>query len=135
MPIQTNFFWNAIKSLSSSDSYSPEVTREVNAVLSKDQEIEREFGIERSVFQSAEHQKHIKGGLNEDSLREELSRIGFSKVEFIYHWYIGQAFIVNHPDYKKDENLARAGVIHSALINMLPLSRHLFKYVGFVATK
>jgi ubiquinone/menaquinone biosynthesis C-methylase UbiE len=129
------FFWEAFKSLDSKKTYTPEVTRELNAVLSKDEEIEKEFGIKKETFRMAEYQKHIKGGLNEDEVRTQLLSIGFSKVDFIYHWYVGQAFIVNNPGASREENVQKAQLTHDALINMLPLSRHLFKYVGFIATK
>ena len=129
------FFWQAMKQLDRTRSYSPEITRELNAVLSKDEEIEQQFGIDRQVFQHAEHQKHIKGGLNEDTLRGELTQAGFRDVEFVYHWYVGQAFIVNNSKQDRAKNLAEADMMHQALVNMLPLSRHLFKYVGFISTK
>ena len=129
------FFWKAFKELNAKEKYSQEVTRELNAVLSKDEEIEREFGIKKETFQKAEFQKHIKGGLNEDEVRKQLMQAGFTKVEFVYHWFVGQAHLVNDPANAREKNVQQANFVHTSLINMLPLSRHLFKYVGFIATK
>ena len=128
-------FWHAFKNLELTQAYTPEITRELNAVLSKDEEIEKQFGIDRAIFRDAEYQKHVKGGLDEEALRAELHEAGFREVKFLYHWYVGQAFIVNNPKQERSKNLLQADLINSALLNMLPLSRHLFKYIGFIATK
>jgi len=129
------FFWQSFLELNPKEKYSPEILRELNAVLSKDEEIEKEFGINKTTFQKAEFQKHIKGGLNEEEIRAQLLKTGFSRVDFIYHWYVGQAYIINDSHTSREENIKKAELIHDALVNMLPLSRHLFKYVGFIATK
>lgn len=129
------FFWQSIKSLDFAKSYDSILQREINAVLKKDEEIEMEFGINKEVFSMAEHQKHKLGGLNEITLREDLLNCGFSKVEFIYHWFIGQAELINNVDIELNERKFTSEHMHNYLTRSLPLSRHLFKYVGFIATK
>jgi ubiquinone/menaquinone biosynthesis C-methylase UbiE len=66
------YFWNDVKKVDATKQYDPILQREINAVLSKDAEIEEQFGIDKNIFQSAEYQKHIKGGLVEEELRDLL---------------------------------------------------------------
>jgi ubiquinone/menaquinone biosynthesis C-methylase UbiE len=129
------YFWQSIKSLDFSNSYDSILQREINAVLRKDEEIEKEFGIDKEVFSMAEHQKHKLGGLDEITLKEELMNCGFSKVEFIYHWFVGQAELINNTEIDLNERKNTAEHMHNYLTRSLPLSRQLFKYVGFIATK
>jgi ubiquinone/menaquinone biosynthesis C-methylase UbiE len=129
------YFWQSIKSLDSSKCFDSILQREINAVLKKDEEIEKEFGINKEVFSIAEHQKHKLGGLNEISLKEDLIECGFSKVEFIYHWFVGQAELINNTNIDLNERKNTAEHMHNFLTRSMPLSRHLFKYIGFIAIK
>lgn len=129
------YFWQSIKSLDFLQSYDSILQREINAVMKKDEEIQQEFGIEKEIFSMAEHQKHYLGGLNEILLKEELINIGFSKVEFIYHWFVGQAELMNNIEIELNERKKIAGHMHDYLMRSMPLSKHLFKYVGFIAIK
>lgn len=129
------YFWDSIKKVDTKKSYHPALQREINAVLSKDEEIEEQFGIEKETFKAAEHQKHIKGGLIEEDLEKILLDVGFKKVEFIYHWFIGQAQLINNETIDKVDRFENAQIIHENLINSLPISRNLFKYIGFIASK
>jgi ubiquinone/menaquinone biosynthesis C-methylase UbiE len=129
------YFWDSVKKVDTSKQYDPILQREINAVLSKDEEIEAQFGIDKNVFRNAEHQKHIKGGLIEEELQSLLLKVGFSKVEFIYHWFIGQAQLINDESTDKQTRFEYAEVMHNYLTKSLPISRNLFKYIGFIATK
>ncbi len=130
------YFWEGVKKLDPNfNLYEPIIQREVDAVWKKDQEIEFQFGIDKETFKKAEHQKHTKGGLMEEELRDLLLNTGFSKVEFIYHWFIGQAQLINDESINKELRYSQADFIHQNLIKTLPLSRNLFKYIGFIATK
>jgi ubiquinone/menaquinone biosynthesis C-methylase UbiE len=129
------YFWNDVKKVDASKQYNPILQREINAVLAKDEEIEAQFGIDKEIFKSAEHQKHIKGGLVEEELKELLLEAGFKKVEFIYHWFIGQAQLINDENTEKAKRFEQAEIMHNYLTKSLPVSRNLFKYIGFIATK
>jgi ubiquinone/menaquinone biosynthesis C-methylase UbiE len=130
------YFWEDIKKLDpESNGYDPILQREVDAVWKKDSEIEEQFGVDKDVFKNAEYQKHVKGGLVEEELRELLLKIGFSKVEFIYHWFIGQAQMINDESVERDLRFNQAEIMHEYLTKSLPLSRNLFKYIGFIAIK
>jgi ubiquinone/menaquinone biosynthesis C-methylase UbiE len=129
------YFWNDVKKVDATKQYDQILQREIDAVLSKDAEIEEQFGIEKSIFQSAEYQKHIKGGLVEEELRDLLMSVGFRKVDFIYHWFIGQAQLINDDKIEKDKRFEQAEIMHNYLTKALPVSRNLFKYIGFIALK
>ena len=102
------YFWDAITKLEGKGTYDPIVQREIDAVAHKDDEIAREYGIPNEVFNDAEYGKTVTGGFKEEELREKLTRVGFSKVEFRYYWYLGQAFLVNEKGRAREDRLASA---------------------------
>lgn len=128
-------FWNAVKSLDPGVVYDPIVERERAAVLEKDTEIQDKYDIDREVFNNAEYNKNVTGGFAEEYLRERLIAAGFASIEFFYYWFLGQAALVNDERYKRDERLLAAELCADTLTRGLPLTRHLFKYLGFVATR
>jgi ubiquinone/menaquinone biosynthesis C-methylase UbiE len=129
------YFWKAITDLEGKGSYDAIVQREIDAVAHKDDEIAKEYGIPNAVFNDAEYGKTSTGGFKEEDLRAALLRVGFSKVEFTYYWFLGQAFLVNEEGKPRDERLANAATMDGVLQRVMPLSRQLYKYLGFVGTK
>jgi ubiquinone/menaquinone biosynthesis C-methylase UbiE len=129
------YFWEGVNKLDRDGAYDPIVKREIEAVTYKDEDIENTFGVKKEVFNKAEFGKNISGGFREETLREVLTNAGFSKVEFFYHWYIGQGVLINDQSLTVEERFKNADVINDLLQKALPLSKNLFKYIGFVATK
>ncbi len=130
------YFWDEIKKLSQTGKqYDPIITREILAVTKKDEEIEQQFGVNKEVFVQAEFQKHVEGGLREEKVLNQLLETGFSEVKFIYHWFIGQAQMINDSNMSIEDRFKNADTMHNYLVKSMPLSRHLFKYVGFIAKK
>jgi ubiquinone/menaquinone biosynthesis C-methylase UbiE len=129
------YFWEAINKLERNGSYSPLVKREVEEVNHKEEDIEKTFGVNPDIYNTAEYGKNIKGGFKEEELIETLLGAGFSKVEIKYHWFLGETLVVNNPNSEKERNLETAKWFNEVLHNSMPLSRHLYKYVGFVAKK
>lgn len=129
------YFWDQIKQLDSTKTYDPIIVREIKAINQKAEEIEQQFGIEKGLFVKAEFQKHIKGGLREEDIKQQLLNVGFQKVDFLYHWYLGQAQLINDNSIDKNLRLEHASIMSDYLIKGLPLTRHVFKYVGFIAIK
>jgi hypothetical protein len=111
------------------------VRREIDAVLHKDEEISKEHGIAPDVFNQAEYGKSFAGGFKEEALRESLARVGFSGVTVHYYWFLGQASLINQSPLGQAERFRAVDATHDVLSRTMPLSRHLFKYLGFVATK
>lgn len=129
------YYWEQINKLEREGEYHPIVKREIEMVTYKDEDIEKQFGVSKDDFNHAEFGKNIAGGFKEELLRDTLFSVGFSKVDIFYFWFLGQASVINNPNSPKEENLKSAELMDSTLQSVLPLSRHLYKYIGFVATK
>ena len=132
------FFWDAIKELEGKpghEGYDPIVRREIDAVAHKDDQMNEEHGIPTAVFNDAEYGKDVAGGFKEEVVRQTLLEVGFTDVKFTYYWYLGQATVVNDATKTREERLANAALVDSVLQSVMPLSRQLYKYIGFIATK
>ncbi|WP_426736361.1 class I SAM-dependent DNA methyltransferase [Myxococcus faecalis] len=129
------YFWQQIESLERHGDYAPIVRREIEAVAHKDEEMQRTHGIDAEVFSHAEYGKDFLGGFREEILREQLREAGFARVDFHYYWFLGQATLVNAPGLSPEERQRNASLVDETLRAAMPLSRPLYKYVGFTATK
>jgi ubiquinone/menaquinone biosynthesis C-methylase UbiE len=129
------YFWEGIYRLKRHGNYHPLVQREIEAVTFKDEEIEAKFGVSREVFNHAEFGKDMAGGFKEETLREQLKEAGFGRVDVHYHWFLGEGFLINSGAASREELFGQAAVVNDALQRALPVSRNMFKYLGFVATK
>jgi ubiquinone/menaquinone biosynthesis C-methylase UbiE len=129
------YFWESVKKLSRDGTYDPIVKREIEMVTYKDEDIEKNFGVNKDTFNYAEFGKNIKGGFKEEDITQSLLSVGFSKVDFFYHWFLGQGQMINDSARTKAENIKQADMVNDVLQKNLPISRNLFKYVGFYATK
>jgi ubiquinone/menaquinone biosynthesis C-methylase UbiE len=129
------YFWSCVTNLEREGDYDVFVKREIEAVNYKDEDIEKNFGINKDVFNAAEYGKSVMGGFKEEELTRKLKELGFSDVKFFYHWYIGQGVFINETKYSKEERFMYAEVANDILQRALPVSRNLFKYIGFIATK
>jgi ubiquinone/menaquinone biosynthesis C-methylase UbiE len=123
------YFWEAFNKLPDEGPYSSFVQRELNAVKHKDDELEADFGVDPKLLATAETLKHEGGGFKEEDLKRMLLAAGFSDVSIRYFWFLGEAHVIHggHPD--------SVGPLRTHLTEMLPLSRHLFKYVSVWARK
>lgn len=124
-----HYFWEAISKLSLEDDHSEIVRREIDAVLHKDKELEERFHIDRDVLRTAEHLKHDEGGFKEETLRALLQEGGFSHIDIRYEWFLGEAKIIHGRTRDVSDSL------REYLHDVLPLSRHLFKYLIIYAKK
>lgn len=129
------YFWSSINQLDRDGNYDPIVKREIESVTYKDEEVERMYGVKRKVANLAEFGKDIIGGFKEEELTKHLRDAGFCEVKLNYHWFIGEAAIINNADIPKEERFANAKTIDTLLQKALPISKCLYKYLGFIATK
>jgi ubiquinone/menaquinone biosynthesis C-methylase UbiE len=130
-----SYFWQSVKSLNPKGAHDPILRREIESVTEKDDEIQKRFHVDKQVFNNAEYHKNITGGFREETLIGLLKDAGFTKVEISYYWFLGQASIVNDVAYPREQRLEMARLFACTLEKGLPLTRNLFKYVGFVATR
>ncbi len=129
------YFWEGVNKLERQGNYDPIIKREIEAVTYKDEDIEKTFGVDKDVFNNAEFGKNIKGGFREEELMKSLKEIGFSDIKFSYHWYVGQGILINDEKYTTEERFRNAEIVDELLQKALPLSKNLYKYISFVATK
>ncbi|MFZ4801702.1 MAG: class I SAM-dependent methyltransferase [Chlorobium sp.] len=124
------YFWDAIRMLPQDLEYSSIIKREVDAILHKDIELTEKFGVASGVLTVAEILKHDSGGFKAEDLEFLLRKIGFSQVSIHYEWFLGEARVIHSEDmsYAIDS-------IRLLMHELLPMSRHLFKYVRIMAQK
>jgi len=134
--LEPNFyFWRAISDLNPNGQYDSVVKREIESVVEKDSEIQKRFRVDKDTFNQAEYGKAFLGGFAHERLTEQLIAAGFKDVEIFYYWFLGQADLVNDSRRPRAEQVAMAEVFAETLIRGLPLTRQLFKYMGFVASR
>ncbi len=129
-------FWRGIEELErAGGEYDPIVTREIQAVQHRDEEIERDFGVSAEDFNRAEWGKSMQGGFTPEDLRGRILEAGFTSVDFFYEWFVGRGQMINDAALTPEQRTANAVAVEDLLVRALPLSRGLFKYLGFVATR
>ena len=124
------YFWQSFNNIDQDKKYSDIVDREINGINYKDKELKDKYNVEPYVLNTAESLKHKYGGFKEDEIKELLYSIGFSKVEINYEWFLGEAKLLHRINNDKMMQEFR-----DHLKEMLPLSRHLFKYIQIFAKK
>jgi len=134
--LEPNFyFWDAIGGLQRNGVYDPILMKEIASLFEKDEEIQEKFKVDKNTFNTAEYNKAITGGFSEEALTTELLNAGFKDVQVSYYWFLGQASIVNDPNFDRSQTVVMADLFAETLKRGLPLTRNLFKYVGFLATR
>ena len=127
-------FWDAIAALDRDAEHDPIIAREI-AQVADHEGVALEVGVDAETFNLAEWGKTARGGIGEDEMSGQLATVGFSSQRFFYEWFVGQGQLINAPGVERDRALADADVVSALLTRAHPLSRPLFKYVGFVATR
>ncbi|WP_373532544.1 class I SAM-dependent methyltransferase [Vampirovibrio sp.] len=129
------YFWAGIDQLDRDGAYDAIVKREIEMVSHIDEQVGKRFNIDFELINLAEYGKNVKGGFKAEELDPLLRSVGFQSVELQYYWYIGQGYLINHEQYSPDKRQEYAEVTEDVLQKLLPLSKGLYKYLGFVATK
>ena len=124
------YFWKEFTEIDQNKDYSDIVEREIDAINFKAKELMEKFDIDPQTLNTAESLKHRHGGFKEDEIRETLLKVGFSEVKINYEWFLGEAKLLHSVN---NEELMQKYRDH--LKEMLPLSRHLFKYIQIIAKK
>lgn len=124
-------FW--LNAMSVRESVGPSTSAlardEVASVLDTSARVEAEFGIPADVFDLAEYNKSMTGGIDPDEFAARASRAGFGRVEVTYEWFGGQGKILH------GVSETAAAHVDDYLRQALPLSRGLYKYLRFRALK
>jgi len=129
---QNKHFWTAmdtLEQLENNDKYSAIVQKEIHSVLHTDDQVMKDFGIEPEVFNSAEYTKSILGGIDPEELCKIALNLGYSEATYEYDWFLGQGSIMHEHSFDEAEK------IDNYLKDVLPLSKHLFKYIKVILKK
>ncbi len=100
---------------------------EIEAVLADHTRYTARFGLDEDTVRTAMYRKYAYGGLAEDDLRQTLEDVGFTEIRFSYRWVIGGSRLVREFGWERQQ------AVEAHLRSLLPLTRHLFKYVQVVA--
>ena len=124
-------FWATISAVEKQiDGSSSKLVRdEVASVLHTDDKVAGEFEIPQDVFNLAEYNKALTGGIEPESFEEVLRSTGFTQVKTTYKWFAGQGKVLH------GVSADAAATVDSYLREALPLSRGLYKYLRFNAVK
>ncbi|MCR8635989.1 class I SAM-dependent methyltransferase [Paenibacillus radicis (ex Xue et al. 2023)] len=124
-------FWKAISEINEEkvSDLSDLVKKEINSVLHTDEIVQKEFGIDKEIFNKAEYIKNILGGIDPHEFKQTSLDIGFSKCDVNYQWYLGQGSIMHGVSFEAAET------IEGYLQKINPLSEGLFKYLRFILIK
>ena len=124
-------FWMDIKAIDEKDKnqYSKLIQREMDSVKSTAERIENEHGIDKEVFHKAEYIKDYKDGISPNEFTEMAKSIGFSDIVVEYYWYPGQGNII------REHSKELASQFDGFLKELLPNSRHIYKYLRFLLKK
>ena len=124
------YFWEYINSLPENLNYNDVITKEIQAVKYKDIEFAKEFNIDKNLLFTAEHLKHVQGGFKEENIKEICNNIGFKPIKINYEWFIGEGKYLH--DINTKDSIT---VLRQYIKEILPLSKHLYKYISFFAEK
>ena len=124
-------FWKLASSYDNAakEAYSDIVKKEIDSVCHTDDQVLKEFGISKEVFNAAEHIKSIAGGIDGEILKADALYTGFASCDIQYQWYAGQGKVLH------EQSASAADLVDRYLREMLPLSQSLYKYIRFVITK
>jgi ubiquinone/menaquinone biosynthesis C-methylase UbiE len=124
-------FWTNIVAVQQSlePSASRLVRDEIESVCHTDDRVAREYGIPPDVFNLAEYNKAIAGGIDPAEFIALMTSCGFEQTSARYKWFAGQGKILH------GVSPAAAATVDEYLQEALPLTRGLYKYLEFRAVK
>jgi len=124
------YFVDALEALPATGNFDSSIVKATNDLHSKSHELAAHFELDVNTVEEAERWMHVKGGFKAENLQAALSAAGFSRSEIRYHWFLGEAKMIHC-----EQARFALPLLKTYLRDMLPLTRHLFKYVGVIAKK
>lgn len=121
------YFFSHFSKTPKESNLSEIMKKEIDSLVCQSENY-KSYGITEKTLRLAEYQRMYKLGFKEEKLTKLLEKVGFKKINVFYDWYAGQGLII-----KKSAKLA--GEIDNYLKDLLPISRCLYKYLGFFAKK
>ena len=118
-------YWRLMKELKNRSDLPEVIAREVRSVTDVSEDISTATGLTPKDVALAEYQKVEKGGFDPDVIVPIMREIGFDPVRCKYEWFLGQGKLLH------EQSQERRNRVENYLREMLPATRHLFKYISF----
>jgi SAM-dependent methyltransferase len=118
----------ALREVASLEGLPDALRDEAETVLLDHKRYQERFGLDEELVRSAMYRKYRFGGIDEDDLGKVLLSVGFTEVRFDYRWPVGSSRMVREAGWEQEQAL------EAHLRSLLPLSRHLFKYLQVIAS-
>lgn len=125
------YFWGALSTAENENliDKSKLVSDEIFATVHNDERVSSQFDIDIGELKKAEPMKNDSQGFDPEEVISVAKEIGFRRVEFVFDWYLGQGKVMHRQSFSDAE------IIENHLREILPLSKHLFKYIRFLFYK
>lgn len=123
-------FWHGLQDIPADDrdSLSDIVAREHRMVTQNAKDVEQQYGIDAETFIQAEPGKLI-GGIDHREMQQAAKAAGFAACETSFEWFLGQGAVLH------GQSAEASATVDGYLQRVLPLARHLYKYLSFVLVR
>ena len=105
------------------------IDNEIKKALYNSEYYKNNLGLSSNLLDKAEPIKSFEKGFNFNEVLEFAKKLGFSKVEVTFDWFLGQGEI------SKKQSLDDVKIIEEYLQSLLPFSSLCYKYLSFTFTK
>jgi len=105
------------------------VSREIKGMLHNGEYYKEEFGLSEDSLTKAEPEKSFNRGFDAQEVSKYAKKIGFSKVQIQFDWFLGQGVLLN------SNSTVDLDSVDSYLQQMLPASEGFYKYLRFIFVK
>ncbi|MBN1306084.1 MAG: class I SAM-dependent methyltransferase [Anaerolineales bacterium] len=122
-------YWQLITGIEMQDSLADILKREIRYVVDSLEEAVAETGLTIEEAALAEYHDVSKGGIDGEEMVGLLKNIGFGSATCRYEWFLGQGYVIHQ------HSPEMAAAMEAYLREILPASRHLFKYQALFAEK
>ena len=128
--VPNSLFWKRLQALDAPDveNLSDIVERERRMVMHAPEDIRNKHGVDAEIFEHAKAGT-LRSGIDHLAFERAALASGFSACETRFEWFLGQGAVMH------GESADAAAAIDAYLQRVLPLARHLFKYLRFALTR
>jgi len=125
------YFWEALGEAEKDKEFTKTelFNKEIYATIHNDDRVSKMYNLDIAKLKKAEPTKNDDCGFNPHEVINAAQIIGFTKTNFDLHWFLNQANVMHQKSF------TLADEIDEHLTKLLPLSKHLFKYIRFILQK
>jgi ubiquinone/menaquinone biosynthesis C-methylase UbiE len=125
------YFWDALAEAEKDKKFTKSelLNKEIYATIHNDDRVSKMYNLDIDKLKQAEPIKNENCGFEPHEVINAAQTIGFTTTHFDLHWFVSQASVLHNKSF------AIADEIDEHLTKLLPLSKHLFKYIRFIFQK